>query len=77
MAVLETAQITFGGACIKNLQCVRNVENISRTWFIVERGAAKTKIMKNILLWPVLMPWVIETDCCSHGDLHFAILAVN
>lgn len=45
MAVLETAQIAFGGACVKNLQCARNMENISRTWFIVERGAAKTKMM--------------------------------
>lgn len=45
MAVLETAQVTFGGACIKNLQYVRNMENISRTWFIVERGAAKTEMM--------------------------------
>lgn len=44
MAVLDKLKLHLV-VFVLEICSVRNMENISRTWFIVERGAAKAKIM--------------------------------
>lgn len=44
MAVLDKLKLHLV-VFVLEICSVRNMENISRIWFIVERGAAKAKIM--------------------------------